>query len=155
MRRLCLLLAIAGTAVSGSPTIRDLDGQVRAPFAPAHDANVLLFVSSDCPISNSYAPEIAAICSHYAARGAECLLLYEDARITTGAAREHRQAYALGSLPAAIDADRTLARAVGATITPEAVVIDRHAEVRYRGRIDDVYLSLGTAAAGADDARSA
>jgi hypothetical protein len=143
MTRLWLLLAIAWTAMSGPPTIRDVDGQVRAPFAPARHATVLLFISSDCPISNNYAPEIAAICGRYAARGIDCLLLYEDARINSAAARDHRKAFSLGDLPAAIDADRTIAGAAGATITPEAAVIDRQGTVRYRGRIDDVYLALG------------
>jgi hypothetical protein len=31
-----------------------------APFTPAGKANVLLFVQTDCPISNSYAPENSA-----------------------------------------------------------------------------------------------
>ncbi len=31
----------------------------------------------------------------------------------------------------------------GATITPEAVVVDPHGRVLYRGRIDDRYVSLG------------
>jgi len=143
MNRLCLLLAVAVTASSGSPTIRDIDGRIRAPFAPARHASLVFFVSSDCPISNSYAPEIAAICARYAAKGIDCLLLYEDARITRSAARDHRKAYALGGLAAAIDAERTMAAAAGATITPEAAVIDRQGKVRYRGRIDDVYVALG------------
>lgn len=30
-----------------------------------------------------------------------------------------------------------------ATVTPEAVVVDRNGEIRYRGRIDNFYADLG------------
>ena len=46
-------------------------------------------------------------------------------------------------MPAAIDRDGSLAARVRATITPQAVVVDRRGEVRYRGRIDNFYAALG------------
>jgi hypothetical protein len=138
-----LISLLLAAAFAAPPSIRDIDGRMRAPWAPARTASLLVFTSSDCPISNSYAPEIASICRAYEARGVDCLLLYEDARITPGGAREHRDAYALGGIAAAIDLDRTIAVAAGATITPEVAVIDRQGKVRYRGRIDDVYVALG------------
>ena len=51
--------------------------------------------------------------------------------------------YRMGSMAAAIDRDRAIATAARATVTPEAVVIDRAGVVRYRGRIDDTYVALG------------
>ena len=52
--------------------MRDLSGRVVTPFAPAGAANVIFFVATDCPISNSYAPEIQRVCREYgpAASGA-------------------------------------------------------------------------------------
>ena len=44
---------------------------------------------------------------------------------------------------AAIDADGALASRVHASITPEAVVVDRRGAIRYRGRIDNFYAALG------------
>ena len=40
----------------------DLSGQPLKPFEPAGPASVIFFVATDCPISNSYAPEIQSIC---------------------------------------------------------------------------------------------
>jgi len=143
MRRSALLLAIAAALVVDRPVIRDLDGRVCRPFTPARAAAVVIFVTIDCPISNGYAPELRRICDAYERRGADCLLLYEDARLAPDAARAHRTAYGLAGIPAAIDSDRTIAQAAGATTTPEAAVIDRAGAIRYRGRVDDLYVSLG------------
>ena len=38
--------------------LRDVDSVTRELLAPAGPASVLIFVSSDCPISNGYAPEL-------------------------------------------------------------------------------------------------
>jgi len=135
-------LTVAVVASPRAPLVRDLDGRVHRPFAPGQ-VRVLVFVTSDCPISNGYAPEIQRVCGAYAARGVDCLLLYEDMAIEPSAARHHRAAYRLGPVAAAIDADGAIASAAGATVTPEAVVIDAAGATRYRGRIDDAYAALG------------
>lgn len=138
-----LALALTLSAAHVRPiAIADLDGVVRHPFTPDRRAALLLFVSTDCPISNAYAPEVQRVCADYAERGVDCLLLYEDARVTPDAVRRHREAYGLGRIAAAIDADRAVASAAGATITPEAAVVDRTGSIRYRGRIDDLYVDL-------------
>jgi hypothetical protein len=119
------------------------DGLALRPLEPAGAANVLIFVTSDCPISNGYAPEIQRICQAYAAKGVSCQLVYEDVGVTTDAVKKHLADYRYGATPAAIDADGSLAIKVRATITPEAVVVDRSGAVKYRGRIDNQYVSLG------------
>jgi hypothetical protein len=40
-------------------------------------------------------------------------------------------------MPLVKDSDAALADRLGATVTPEAVVVDREGQIRYRGRIDD------------------
>jgi len=49
------LLFLFAAAFSGT-AIRDIDGIPRSPFKPDGKASVLFFITSDCPISNSYAP---------------------------------------------------------------------------------------------------
>ena len=83
------------------------------------------------------------MCAAYASQGLRCLLLYEDARITPAAVRTHLDAYRYAGVAAAVDGDRAIARAAGASVTPEAVVVDRAGTVRYRGRIDNLYVDLG------------
>jgi hypothetical protein len=129
--------------VAGSLQIRALDGSVLHPLEPAGLANVLFFIATDCPVANAYAPEIQRICRASAANGIACSLVYEDVTVTPGEVRKHLEEYRYHGVAAAIDADRSLAAAVHATVTPQAVVVDRRGTVRYSGRIDNLYAALG------------
>jgi thiol-disulfide isomerase/thioredoxin len=122
---------------------RDVDGRPFAPFAPTGKASLIFFVQTDCPVSNSYAPEIQRICKVYASKGVSCALAYEDVSVTAGAVRKHMSEYAYRGIPATIDASRAMADRARATITPEAVVVDARGSIRYRGRIDNFYAALG------------
>ena len=119
------------------------------PFAPAGKAGVVFFVATDCPVSNSYAPEIQRVCREYGPRGVGCSLIYEDVDVHPTSAhldqqvRAHLREYSYAGVPAAVDRDRTIATAAKATITPLAVVVDRSGDIRYRGRIDNLYAALG------------
>ena len=135
------VVIVLASSVSGHT--RDIDGRPLAPFAPAGKANVILFVQTDCPISNSYAPEIQRVCKAYASQGISCSLVYEDVRVDAAAVRRHLSEYAYSGVPATIDSSRALADRVKATITPQAVVVDARGAIRYRGRIDNFYASLG------------
>ena len=136
-----IVFLLAG-APAGAQT-RDIDGRPVAPFAPAGTAHVLFFVASDCPVSNSYAPEIQRICKAYASKGVACSLAYEDVAIDSTAVRQHMDAFAYRGMPATIDTSRALATRAKASVTPAAVVIDTRGQIRYRGRIDNLYASLG------------
>jgi hypothetical protein len=57
--------------------------------------------------------------------------------------RTHLREYRYSGIPAAVDRARTIAKRAGATITPQAVVVDRAGQIRYRGRIDNFYAALG------------
>ena len=140
---LVVTAALAGGSPAGGPTVRDVDGRVHRPFQPAEHVFVLLFLTSDCPISNAYAPEIQSLCRTSVARGFRCLLMYEDAGIAASDVRAHLQAYRYSRIAAALDTRGVIAARAGATITPEAVVVDRSGTVRYRGRIDNLYAALG------------
>lgn len=113
------------------------------PLEPAGLANVLFFVASDCPVSNAYAPEIERVCTEYTAKGVSCDLVYEDVRITAEEVKKHVEEHRYHGIAAAVDVDASLATRVGATITPETVVVDHAGAVRYRGRIDNFYVSFG------------
>ena len=109
----------------------------------AGKTNVLFFISSDCPISNSYAPEIQRLCSEYGNKGIGCSLVYEDVGLDTTSMRKHLNEYRYGGMSAVIDSNRKIANRAKAKVTPEAVVIDSRGEIRYRGRIDNFYAALG------------
>jgi hypothetical protein len=131
--------------------IRDVHGQVATPFQPRHTARALFFIATDCPISNSYAPEIQRVCRDFGSRGVECLLVYEDVDAAPTSSpnaldegvRKHLREYLYADIPAVIDRTRAIATRARATTTPQAVVIDRAGQIRYRGRIDNFYAALG------------
>ncbi len=150
-------LAVSG--ISGHPTllaqapagvavqVRDVGGRLLEPFAPEGAASVLFFVQTDCPISNWYAQTIQRVCRDYGARGVSCALMYEDIE-AAGASldaqiRTHLAEFRYGVMPAAADRSRAVAGRAGATITPQAVVVDRRGAIRYRGRIDNAYADFG------------
>ncbi len=129
--------------------LRDLNGRAIAPLAPSGRASAVFFVATDCPVSNSYAPEIQRICREYGPRGVECALIYEDVDTHPSTAqldqlvRTHLQEYGYAGFTAVVDRDRAAATHAKASITPQAFVIDRSGEIRYRGRIDNLYAALG------------
>jgi hypothetical protein len=130
-------------AFGASAQTRGVDGRPLTPFAPAGKANVVFFIQTDCPISNSYAPEIQRVCKAYESKGIGCTLAYEDVKVDASAVRKHMDDFAYRGIPAAIDSSRALADRARATITPQAVVVDATGAVRYRGRIDNFYAALG------------
>ncbi len=134
-----MLLALLVTALE----MRGLDGAVLRPLEPARALNVLVFVTSDCPVSNGYAPEIQRICRASAAAGSDCMLVYEDVGAGGEELRRHRTEFGYGAMPAVYDSDGRLAARAGATVTPEVAVVDRSGAVRYLGRIDDRYIAIG------------
>jgi len=105
-------------------------------------ATLLLFVTSDCPIANFYAPEIQQLCAEYGRKGIGCTLIYEDVGIDDAGIRKHLAEYGYHDMSTAIDRDRSIARRAGASITPQAVLLVDD-QVRYRGRIDNRYEAFG------------
>ena len=139
LRTLVLIAAVVASPI----TIRDVDGRAWTLLQPpGSQLDLLFFISPDCPISNRYAPEIQRVCADYGSRGARCFAVYPDA-IDDAAIARHRREYGFGaSIPAIIDRDHALVRAVGPRVTPEAAMYSSFGR-QYKGRIDDLYLDVG------------
>ena len=130
------LLAILVQALSGAP--------IDALQAPAGTrAIVFLFTSTDCPVSNRYAPEVRRIAESFASKGVVFRLVYPSPSEDAKAIREHMSAFSYaGAAEAVRDPKLALVKFVGATITPE-VAIFANGHIAYRGRIDDRFVDLG------------
>jgi len=128
---------------AASLAISDINGIARFPLKPEGKASVLFFITSDCPISNAYAPEIQRICSEYGSKQVSCDLIYVDPDLTVADVKKHVKDFGYSNLPAILDSSQKLVKAAGATITPEAAVVGPSGQVLYRGRIDNVYAALG------------
>lgn len=113
-------------------------------------AVVLLFVATDCPISNRYVPEIGRLRAEFARRGVAFWVVYPNLTETAETIRAHESAFGLrGEAAGRVlrDPDGGLARRTGAKVTPEAAVLVPAAgglRVVYTGRLDDRYLAIGS-----------
>lgn len=107
-----------------------------------HKATVLLFIMTDCPIANSYAPEINRITAKYGPKDVAFYLVYVDPGADAAAVRKHMHDYGY-HCKALLDPHHSLARLAGADVTPEAVVLGANREIVYRGRIDDRVIDFG------------
>jgi peroxiredoxin len=138
---LVLALSVCRADDSG-PAVADLSGTVRRPLDPAgQTASVLIFYWHDCPICNSYAPEINRLCDHYT--NFNFYIVQVDPDLTVKAAQRHAQDYDLRP-PVLLDGHHALVKLAHATVAPEAVIFGRNKNVLYCGRIDDLYANLAS-----------
>src|SRR6266496_2855080 len=92
MLRTLLAAALLGAA---SVHVPDLDGKLVDPFQPAAGtkATVLLFVSTDCPISNRYAPDIRKLSDTYSKDGVAFWLVYPNPAESVADIRDHLKSF--------------------------------------------------------------
>ena len=134
-------VAIAAAAAKGPV---DLAGKVADPFALSARARVFLFVRTDCPITNRYAPELQRLSKEFATQKVDFWMVYPDTSQTPAAIQEHMKEYGFPGTPLR-DPEHELVKRAHATVAPEAAVFDGAGNLKYHGRIDDRYVEIGTA----------
>ena len=143
-RRPGAAIALLSFLLALAPPLRAGAGGDPLKAAGGDRAVVLLFIARDCPISNTYAPEVQRIVRRYAARRVAFRLVYADPGLSRADAAKHAREYGY-TCPILMDPAHRWARRVGATVTPEAAVLAPDGRLLYRGRIDDKYVSWGKA----------
>ena len=113
------------------------------PAAPRPVPTVYVFMAETCPISQQAALPLRELYARYAPQGVRFVGVFPERRATATSLAAFARAYALPFVLQP-DPDRQLVHRLGATITPEAVVLaaDEHT-ILYRGRLDDQYVALG------------
>jgi predicted ATP-grasp superfamily ATP-dependent carboligase len=130
----CIYAAIA---------VPDVDGVQRSPLdLHGNKAAVLIFVGVDCPISNSYAPEINRIAADYSKKGLDFYIVYSEANLSAANAKKHSDDFGY-ACPSLMDRQQVLMKSTKAKVTPQAVVMGPDAEILYSGRIDNWYEDFG------------
>jgi|SRR5579871_969394 len=134
---LALFLFIQVRAAELKFSLPDTAGSVHTPAEWAGKrAIVLFFVSTDCPLSNRYVPEMNRIVSAYSPRGVAFYAVQGDATIAPEEVRKHAREFGY-TFPYLLDAQESLADLTGATATPEAAVLSPLGGLLYLGRIDN------------------
>lgn len=154
LRRISPWIVVVALATSASAEVEDktefgdvvevtsVDGAKHKIPHPESPATVLLFLSSDCPIANKYAPEIRRIQAQFEKQGVKFLRVYGDGYHEAEDLHEHTKVYEY-TMPAILDSEQMIVVRCGATVTPEAVVLDAEGTIAYRGRIDDRHVDFG------------
>jgi thiol-disulfide isomerase/thioredoxin len=117
-------------------------GDLGFPIKTDAKVVVLVFISSECPISNKFAPELERLSYEFSTNDVSFNLVYPNASDTDSKIADHRRDFHL-SAPFLRDQKHTLVKIAGATVTPEAAVFDAQRKLAYRGRVNDQYLALG------------
>lgn len=140
---LCLLLTLLAVRAAPQSAI-DFDEKTFNLFQTAQGKiTVLIFVRTDCPISNRYAPLLEHLNDVYAGK-AKFWLVYPDRKTTSQQITDHANQFHLSISPLH-DPHHSLVKIAKATITPEAAVFDPQGKLLYHGRIDDLYADAGRA----------
>ncbi|HVY68400.1 MAG TPA: hypothetical protein VHH73_00630 [Verrucomicrobiae bacterium] len=125
--------------------VRNVAGEEKDPLtADGAKAIAFVFLSVECPISNSYAPKIRRLAGELGPRGGVVRLVYPNPDETPDKVRQHLKEYNL-PLDAYLDYQHALTKAAGARVTPEAAVYVPGKGWVYHGRIDDRYVDFGKA----------
>lgn len=102
----------------------------------AKKATAIVFVGVSCPIANRHAPELATLAKTAKARGGRLVLVYSNPG-DQATAKTHAARYGLSDAVIVCDSDQKLKSALGATVTPQAFVLNADGKVLYSGRVSD------------------
>ncbi len=147
-------LAFAALAVGGEPKPAPVVGTKLAdwtlpradtgkPWSLAADGRdakvvVVVFMGTECPISNAYGAILSALSREYAGKGVVFVGVNSNRQDDAAAVAKHAKEHSL-SFIVLKDDGCSLADRFAAKRTPEAFVLDGTRTVRYRGRIDDQF----------------
>ena len=136
----------AASGADASVAVLDLEGRsVRPLVGLSAGAFVFVFVRTDCPIANRYAPELRRLHDRFALKGASFHVVYVDPTESVAAIRRHLAEYGHPGVPLR-DPQHALVREAHARVTPEAAVFapgSSGPRLVYHGRIDDRTLDFG------------
>jgi peroxiredoxin len=123
--------------------LRDTQGAMHtAAEWSSHKAILLFFVTIDCPVGNSYVPEMNRIHDTYAPRGVAVYGVQADPGVAEPAVVQYAKDYRYG-FPLLLDPDQVLVRLANAAVTPQAAILYPDGKAVYLGRIDNRVVDFG------------
>src|SRR4051812_21092861 len=132
-----LIAFLVAPSFARLPRTIDLQGRIHDLGNSDRKATVIVFLSTECPIGNRYIPTLNAL-----TREVELFAVISDRSVTRVAALKWQKDYAI-EFPVILDTDGEIARSLAPVRTPEAFLLDANGALRYRGRINNAFESLG------------
>ena len=124
-----------GSQVTDFP-LKQLDGSPVQFSALKGNLTLVIFISVQCPVSNSYNERMNALYQDYAPKGVHFVVINANRTEPPSAVSEHARAHNFG-FTVFKDDNNVVADRFGATVTPETYLIDSTGTIRYHGSIDD------------------
>jgi thiol-disulfide isomerase/thioredoxin len=139
---LCALFFLSLPAHLNAQVFLDSHGEKQQPFQSTARARVFLFVRTDCPLTDRYAPELQRLAAEFAVRSVDFWLIYPDKIEQPAAIVRQIAEYGLPGT-ALLDPQQRLVQRASATVSPQAAVFDNAGRLTYSGRIDDRVQDFG------------
>lgn len=138
-----LACSLGFLAMTAQQSVVDLHGSPDQPLSQGQGKIVVLvFVRTDCPVANRYAPLVQQIQKQYSPETVSFRLVFPDRNESVAAIREYLQQYGY-HITAIRDLDHALVKKASARTTPEAAVFNATGQLIYHGRIDNLYERIG------------
>lgn len=118
-------------------SLKDYDGkEVSLSDFKDSKAIVVMFVATQCPISNAYNERMASLYNDYKSKGVTVLGINSNKQESVEEIKKHSKENKFG-FPVLKDENNIIADRFGASFTPEVYVLNGNMEILYHGRIDD------------------
>ncbi|HSW48847.1 MAG TPA: redoxin domain-containing protein [Bryobacteraceae bacterium] len=117
-------------------TLNDLAGTQVNFSSLKGDVTVVMFIATQCPISNAYNDRMKALYNDYASRGVKFLGINPNSTEPAAEVASHAASNGFG-FKVYKDPSNVVADMFGAQVTPETFVIDKAGVILYHGSIDD------------------
>jgi peroxiredoxin len=117
-------------------TISNLQGNPVQYSALKGDITVVMFIATKCPVSNAYNERMKALYGDYNSNGVKFVFINSNSTEPATEVGEHAASH---GFPFKVfkDPENQVADRFGATVTPEAFVMDKNGTIVYHGSIDD------------------
>jgi peroxiredoxin len=99
-------------------------------------AIVLMFIATQCPVSNAYNERMVHLYKEYAAKGIAFVGINSNKQENVEEIKKHATEHGF-SFPVLKDNNNVIADKLAASVTPEIFVLNKKFDVLYHGRIDD------------------
>jgi peroxiredoxin len=99
-------------------------------------AVAVIFIATQCPVSNAYNDRMAALGKEYAAKGVAVVGINSNRTEPASEVAAHAKTHGF-TFPVLKDDANKVADAYGATHTPEVFVVSPKGDLLYHGRIDE------------------
>ena len=118
-------------------TLKDYTGKEHSLYRYLNNRGVVvMFISTECPVSNSYNERMVELYKTYLRRGIGFLAINSNSGESIDEIARHSKNHGF-EFPVLKDWNNVIADKFDALVTPETYLIDSAGVLRYHGRIDD------------------